>query len=220
MKPPVTFALTSCGRFNLLELTLSTFLSHNTYPIDRFLLIEDSGNEAVRDICSKFSSAIEVIINSKHMGLMSSLDLLYRKIDTEFIFHCEDDWVFYRNGFIEDSIPLLEQNPFMSMVSCRGEGLNVAHNANYKSATKMRLGSVSYRFPPPIGNPWCGYSFNPGLRRLSNIKQIGYFTAFKNESAVNNRFTELGFNIGYLENTACETTAFGKSIRKTKNNFT
>jgi len=156
MNPPVTFVLTSCGRFNLLELTLRTFLSHNTYPIDRFLLIEDSGNEAVLDICSKFSSPIEVIVNSRRIGLMSSLDRLYREINTEFIFHCEDDWVFFRNGFIEDSLQLLEQNPFMSMVSCRGMGLNAEHNANYEGATKMRLGSVNYRFPPPIGNAWGG----------------------------------------------------------------
>ena len=39
------------------------------------------------------------------------IDLAYSNVDTEWIFHCEDDWEFYREGFVEDSMALLEANP-------------------------------------------------------------------------------------------------------------
>ena len=44
----VAFVLTACvamgGRMTLLEETILTFLASNTYPIDRYILVDDSGD--------------------------------------------------------------------------------------------------------------------------------------------------------------------------------
>ena len=42
--------MTSCGRFDLLAETLRTFVACNTAPIARWLVVEDSGREEVRDV--------------------------------------------------------------------------------------------------------------------------------------------------------------------------
>lgn len=52
----VTFVLTICGRNDLLEKTLDSFFKYNSYPIKRFLIIEDSGNNEVFEECKKLNS--------------------------------------------------------------------------------------------------------------------------------------------------------------------
>ena len=37
----VTVVITSCGRLDLLDKTLSSFMEFNTYPIEKFIIIDD-----------------------------------------------------------------------------------------------------------------------------------------------------------------------------------
>src|SRR6516165_10513867 len=37
----VTAVLTSCARYDLLERTLDSFYKHNTFPIERMIVVED-----------------------------------------------------------------------------------------------------------------------------------------------------------------------------------
>lgn len=46
----------------------------------------------------------------KNLGQIKSIDLAYQEVKTDYIFHCEDDWLFYRSGFIEDSMTILESD--------------------------------------------------------------------------------------------------------------
>lgn len=206
---PITFALTSCGRFDLLAATLASFRRFNRYPMQRMIVIEDSGDEAVREVCARIDPAIEVMVNPVRLGHMASLDRLYGQITTEFVFHCEDDWAFHRSGFVEDSLLLLKQNPSMSMVSCRGIGPNDQHNRMFGAAPKKKQGPVAYRFPPPFGEGWEGYSFNPGLRRLSDLRAMGRFCDRGSEKEVGRWFAGEGMRIGFLARPACETTGYG-----------
>ena len=47
MTTPVTFTITSCNRLDLLKLTLDSFLNLNTYPIDEFIISDDSADHNV-----------------------------------------------------------------------------------------------------------------------------------------------------------------------------
>ena len=54
----ITVCVTSCNRWELLEQTLDSFLNLNTYPIERYLLHEDSDNvDIVNKIKEKFDIA-------------------------------------------------------------------------------------------------------------------------------------------------------------------
>ena len=51
MNGSVTVVITSCNRVDLLERTIDSFIKYNTYPIDRYILIDDSANlQAFEDI--------------------------------------------------------------------------------------------------------------------------------------------------------------------------
>ena len=43
----LSIVITSCGRPDLLEKTIDSFLLHNTYPIKKWIITEDSG---IKDI--------------------------------------------------------------------------------------------------------------------------------------------------------------------------
>src|SRR5688572_3336543 len=99
MDSPITFVLTSCGRFDLLEQTLSSFLTHNTAPISRYIIVEDSADPAVLSIVARLGGGIEVLVNDPPIGQLAAIDRAYALVSTPYIFHCQDDWLFFRSGF-------------------------------------------------------------------------------------------------------------------------
>lgn len=200
----ITFTLTSCNRWNLLEKTLDSFLSLNTYPIKRYLLHEDSGNpEIVSKIKAKYPF-IEVL-ESNRSGLLASVDKLYALVDTEYVLHNEDDWLFRGNPyFIQESLEVLE-NPNINQVWIR-EGipytwLEEKTDANYRMVKQSHFGD------------WCGFSFNPGLRRLSDYKLMfpDGFNSYNthgtnsalNEHECNQVASTFGYRAALLNNPSC-----------------
>src|SRR5271170_1236016 len=45
----VTVVVTSCGRQDLLERTMDSFLKYNRYPISKYIIVEDSGDVSMND---------------------------------------------------------------------------------------------------------------------------------------------------------------------------
>jgi hypothetical protein len=171
----VTVVLTSHNRPNELKITLSSFFKYNTYPIYKIIIIEDSGipnciDEAIKEIPDNVEKCI--IYNEKNIGQSKSIDKAYNLVETEYIFHCEDDWEFYDYGFIEKSLEILKFNNKIFMVHLRayknfklfqsGHPINpLIHNNLFRCLNFYRTDNC---------NVWYGFSFNPGLRRLKDCK--------------------------------------------------
>jgi len=167
----VTMVVTSCNRFDLLERTLSSFTAHNDYPIRRLILIEDSGNLAVKTVADKFPELnIEVIINSPSLGQYASIDKAYSMVDTEFIFHCEDDWEFSQPDVIRKSVLLMEADPSIALVWPRSDA---GAPSWLKKRPYQELNGVLMRpIDPKAHHVWGNFTFNPGLRRLLHYKMM------------------------------------------------
>ena len=102
----VSLVITSCGRFDLLERTLDSFFEYNIYPIKKVIITEDSTEgKKLEKLVSKYKDQnFKLIINETREGQLKSIDKAYNEVDTEYVFHCEDDWEFLKEGFIEKSI--------------------------------------------------------------------------------------------------------------------
>ncbi|MGE0717075.1 MAG: glycosyltransferase family 2 protein [Alphaproteobacteria bacterium] len=213
MADAITFVLTSCGRFDLLDRTLSSFFANNTAAIARYLVIEDSGDEAVRDVAARFPHPIEVIVNVPRLGQIASIDKAYATVTTPYVFHCEDDWRFLRPGFIEESRIVLEGDPTISVVSCRR--LDQRRTLAFVlDAPVVRCGAVTYR-RDERGHPfWGGYTFNPGLRRMADYRRLGSFARWGHEHDASLFFKKAGMTVGYLAEPACETTGADRRLPK------
>jgi hypothetical protein len=211
----VTFCLTSCNRWNLLQATLDSFLKLNTYPIERYILHEDSGNsEIVTKIKTKYPF-IEVL-ESNRVGLLASVDKLYALVETEFIMHIEDDWIFENNpNFIQESLEVLK-NPAIHQVWIRQgipeDWLEQEDKGGYRMVKHSHFGD------------WTGFSFNPGLRRLSDYKLMfpeGYNVHNKHgsnsvlsEHDCNMITIDYNYRAAILNNRVCRHLGEGKSTYK------
>ena len=123
----VTLVITSCGRFDLLKRTLDSFFEKNTYPIEKIIITEDSTEgKKLENLISQYENQenkpnFHLIINEVREGQLKSIDKAYKEVDTEYIFHCEDDWEFLKGNFIEKSMKLLKENPKLLTVGLRSK---------------------------------------------------------------------------------------------------
>ncbi len=117
--PAYSVVITSCGRFDLLRATLASLLPHLEVPPEKIVVVEDSCDGAVEDVVAEFDGAFEILVNPSKLGQIASIDRAYHRVETPFIFHCEDDWEFFRSGFITESARLLDAEDTVSMVGLR-----------------------------------------------------------------------------------------------------
>jgi hypothetical protein len=166
----VTVILTACDRADLLEKTLDSFFKMNTYPLKRFIIIDDGMNFGCNDfVKEKYDFPIELIYNNPKLFQIKSIDYAYSLVDTEYIFHMEEDWNFLKPGFIEDSMEVLEEDPNILQVWLRGiddKTLQHPYSPDLYEVNNKRLVLNQY------SGMWGGFSFNPGLNRLSDWKSF------------------------------------------------
>lgn len=179
----VSVVLTSCGRLDLLEQTIDSFFLTNTYPISQFILIDDSGKTDLLPqlelLIKKYRFPIELIFNHKNLGQIKSIDLAYEKVTSEYIFHCEDDWYFYKPDYIQDSLDILKADDSIVNVWLRAHADTNGHPINYESK-KMTTSGLGYYYMETsyLGN-WHGFVFNPSLKRVSDCKNFFPFSQLK-----------------------------------------
>ena len=203
----ITFALTACNRPLLLEKTLDSFLEMNTYPIEKYIINEDSGIPNVNDhLIKKYSHLnIEWIINTKQLGQIASIDNMYSKITTEYIFHCEEDWLFTDKSFIEKSLEIMENNPKILTVYLRAQNDTNGHPVE-KFSEQYDLLKLGYK------KKWHGFTFNPTLKRLSDYKLIGSYKSVGHEDKISIKYKELGFRAAILKSKYVEHIGYNKHV--------
>lgn len=200
MSPAYSVVLTSCGRFDLLERTLRSLLPRLDANLAEIVITEDSGDSAVLDVTKQFSGDFRVLISPKRRGQLACIDLAYQSLKTDWVFHCEDDWEFFGSDFIEPSRELLNRFSNLSLISLRPrEELNRL----IRNSARQRLNGIEFFTADPTLHPeYFGYSFNPGLRRLSDYRRFAPLTQFSGERDVSYCFKRLGYTMGYLETAA------------------
>jgi len=167
--PDITVVVTSCDRYDLLSRTLESFLDKNTdRGIARILVVED-GESDPTFVCQRFGA--EAIRIGRRIGQIAAIDFGYSHVKTPFIFHLEDDWEFYRSGFVERSRAILEVDPSTILVSLRAWNNTSGHPLSFQSEDRT-FGVMATNF----NGIWHGFTFSPGLRRLSDYKRLGSFS--------------------------------------------
>jgi len=204
----ITFTLTACGRPDLLERTMDSFLKFNTYPIKRYKIVDDSAVVGVNDaLIEKYKSlGIEWKHNTARTGQTESIDEMYSDIDTEYIFHCEDDWQFTEYSFIEKSIPVLEANPNIILVGLRAHNDTNGQPIEYYNE-EFDLMSLNFN------GIWHGFTFNPGLRRLADYLLVKPYKSIGWENDLSIKYKELGFRAAILKEKHVEHIGWNRHIQ-------
>lgn len=164
----VTLILTACNRVDLLKKTMDSFFDLNTYPIKRFIAHNDGDDRLFRQIIKRYPQ-IEWHFSGKRIGYARSLDKLLAMVDTEYVFSTEEDWLYYQNpGFIERSMILLKTVSDIHQVWIRDSKdhehpLGAEFNLNGVNVMGVKVGYKKI---------WNGFSLNPSLRRMSDLKKF------------------------------------------------
>ena len=183
-----TAVITSCGRQDLLEITIDSFLKFNSYPIQQYIITEDSGIQNVNDSLKAKYSHLPIlwIENPNRRGQVACIDDAYTRVRTKYIFHCEDDWLFFRPGFIEKSRIILEKSPAILQVWLRSERDTQYHPIEPDILRAVSGDEVVYfsRMCRHYLRVFSGFSFNPGLRRKSDYELLAPYSQYRNEGHI------------------------------------
>jgi len=206
-----TVVVTSCGRFDLLRRTLQTLRDTADIAPEGWIITEDSGDDAARAVATDLGlQNAEVIVNRPALGQMRSIDLAYSKVQTPYVFHCEDDWAFTRSGYIGESYRVLTAAPHVSIVCLRPRS---EENKLVRDAPGTTIAGVEvYLLDPKLHPEYFSYAFNPGLRRMADYQRIGPFTPLGHEPEVSYAFKRAGFQIANLEHPAATHIGDGRHV--------
>lgn len=197
---PFTVVITSCNRFDLLQQSLRSLLKMIDGPLQEIIIAEDSGNEEIHAAVAGLDPRIRVLLNRPQLGQMKSIDRAYEQVKTDFAFHCEDDWEFLRTGFIAESFAILEVFPQVSMVGLRSRA---ELNPLIRKMPVETLGDIRFFHMDPSLHPeYFSYSFNPGLRRMSDYRRFAPVSRLGREEDVSYHFKKAGYWIANLEQPA------------------
>lgn len=218
---PYTVALTSCGRFDLLERTLRSLLPRLDGPLNSILIADDGGEGAaqgLRRVIENFTSndvPIHSVVNDPPIGQIASIDRLYGLVDTDWVFHCEDDWEFFRTGFIRESFELLMENESLSMAALRDVSdygqVSFGPERRTSSGIGYRVADTSLRWQSHMS----GLHFNPGLRRMSDYLRIGPYAKMApivREVTVSQAYRDQGLLVGLLAAHAVRHVGDGRRV--------
>jgi hypothetical protein len=213
----ITLVVTSCGRLDLLERTLNSFFACNTHVFARKLLIDGSCNPVAYDHISKrYKDDFELLLNEENLGQAGTIDRAYGMVDTEYIFHCEDDWDFHGSGFVEESLEIMDENRKFLMVWIRDH--QDSRHPRMEETFHTRSG-LPYRRLVGDHNGWKGFSWSPGLRRLADYELIkpysgNYDPRSKNpwEKAAGKLYARMGFITVTTAGGYCRHTGAGRHI--------
>jgi hypothetical protein len=208
----VTCILTSCGRFDLLRITLDSFFKFNTYEITEFIIYEDSGLPVPQDLKDDYPF-IQWFVPNESTGQISALDTLWFHVKTEYAFTMEDDWEFLKEGFIERSMVVMELDESFLMVWLKEPGDNNQHPIVwYKDYGVFKRGE-------PL---WAWHRFNPSLKRKKDYDLIAPFSkhttfnknkGWKSEAAISKVYNDLGFTAAILPTRYIKHLGEGRRVK-------
>ena len=211
LKSDVTLVITSCNRFDLLKKTIESFSRNNTYPIREVIIIEDSGNFDInQNIPNEWLEHTKILVNEINLGQIKPIDKAYKHVTTDFIFHCEHDWLLNREGFIEDSIKILRSNKDIITVWLRDIENDVIKNYPFHFVCNEEIIDQIYFYKlGSTDSSWRGFTFNPTLKRKIDYELLGQYErqnmkALDTESFLSIFYEALGMSTAILKCSAVE----------------
>lgn len=149
----VTVVITSAGRKAYLEQTIDSlrkWLEYDASKLCWYLIDDFPDSPETRAYIEGLSGFDLKILNPTNMGLGYSLNRIYREIQTEFVLHCEDDWLFLQKIPLAEMICLMQDHPELRQLALFGDTGGNQRNRKLKSVGKIGLDSSKYGFPPHL----------------------------------------------------------------------
>jgi len=217
----VTLVITSCGRLDLLSRTIESLKSVGEFYFEEKIIIDDSGKEDVsKKLFEDYSNDFKIIINKKNIGQIRSIDKAYSEVKTEYIFHCEDDWSFYRSGFVKDAIEVLSFHDEVVCVSFRDYENDLVKHCPYEKIKKINIyNDLGFCVSDKTNYGWAGFTFNPSVIRTSDYKKNGPYHSIGHELQISQFYLDKSKHLCFLNVSAVTHIGWDHHIYNKHNYF-
>jgi hypothetical protein len=122
----------------------------------------------------------EIITHNPSIGLGRALDdLINNHIKSEFIFYLQDDWEFERPIDLDELVWTMEQTPKLNLIFFN----KIKNDA---SINKQRCPEYTFKFKD--FTLWHGWTFLPGIWRMSKVREKWAVREVRPEGFFTNRF--------------------------------
>jgi glycosyltransferase involved in cell wall biosynthesis len=208
----VTMVLTSCNRLDLLEITINSIPKETLDKIPKKILIDDSADvqcfsELEKQKESGYLQNWTLLFNQEKLGQAGSIDRAYAEVETEYVFHCEDDWYFTNGDFIDRSLKILDKYDNVLQVTFR-EG------EPHKSADEIYESGQDHAFKVwiPGWQGYPGFTYNPNIFRISAYQEVKPICGVS-ERDVGFKYVSMGWHTVVLENRSVRHIGDGRHVQ-------
>jgi len=239
--PFITFTITTCKRFDLLEKTMNSFLQCCTdvHRIDKWLCVDDNSSEEDREKMQKQYPFFEFVFkNADEKGHAKSMNIIRNKVTTPYIFHTEDDWKFFeKRPYITECLDVLSQSETISQCLINknyGElACDIDIVGGFPAKTSVGTRYFLHEYAEDMNafalkHPnrktcayWTGFSFRPSLLKREVLTKVGDYNenTAHFEMEYSKRCKTHGYNSAFLEgiysiHIGRLTTEIGDSTKK------
>ncbi|WP_299688973.1 hypothetical protein [uncultured Tateyamaria sp.] len=104
-----------------MDQTLASLAARDLSAVRNIIVIEYSDHPGIAEVVARrLASVPHPFCNiRKQLGQIASIDRAYSHVETPYIYHCEDDWLFPTSLFIEESRAVLEARADVHAVMLR-----------------------------------------------------------------------------------------------------
>lgn len=200
--------VTSCGRLDLLQRTIGSFLMNQQQPVK--IIVHEDDPKVEKGDCLIGSDWITTDLTGG-IGQHKSIEKFLQFFSTvKYYVHLEDDWEF-RNTYdwIRESVDIMEHDSNIIKVICRdGSPHPCKHDRTATPLHRMHYGILD-PWTGPDGINWKGFSWNPGVTRLDLLKKFIPFP--KTEQEVGYLIHDAGYRVAELSTPVYKHIGYGRS---------
>lgn len=223
----ITVTITSCKRLALFKRTMNSFLNCCTdlHRVKEWLCVDDNSGPEEREEMSRMYPFIKFYLKTEEeKGHPSSMNIIRERVNTPYIFHMEDDWVFYRHdNYLTKCLEVLTHETYAKQCLINRSYAELAINWNIVGNDHRILPSgrsyYQHMFYPAdrmsdfykrFGGGancayWPHYSFRPGLIRTEILKELGEYDNTVNHFEMDyaHKFQQHGYESAFLPGIFC-----------------
>lgn len=206
----LTLCLTIGRRPELLRQTLQSLLDKVEFTdiiaINDFR--DEETNQVFRELCPQ-----GILINlDEQVGHHKAVDTMYSQVRTQYIFHCEDDWIFDQPLNIAHYIEILEKDKKITSL-CLRRLTDFPHTQEEQQQIQfLNTNPIATASLTKLHKQWHGYTFNPHITNLEIWKTTQGFANFKKERHISRWFRQQGKYNLFLKDGACYHIGEDESI--------
>ena len=206
--PLVSVLFVTYKRFDLLKLTVETFLRETDYPNLELIVADDASGEEVQRLIRTLPVDVFAFA-PKNRGLGANNNLGLRHCTGEYILMLQDDWECHGpRDYLRNAVAVMQANPQVGIINFVG--------ANHPLDLNYQLGGSEepcYETPKALEGghmEYFLYSDNPHLRSRAMMEFMGYYIEDRDMEKC-----EIDYNIRWRDQNQFLTAVFPEYYRKT-----